>query len=708
MPRVLGPHPTAHGARARDNVVSHHSAQSDRHARPHGRRGSQAQRGHQGVCSSPAGIVGAVSNVYRYSNAERHDAADPNHEPRSHGMLVRSHFPADATQSDIYGAVQHLVADVVHGFNATIFAYGQTGTGKTHTILGMDEASSSSLSGRSGTPVDTTRLELDAAWGIIPRALFELVQQFGNNGVMTCAYLQIYNDKIYDLLADRKRQRPLVLREADDVSIQGLSLVPIATMDDVYAFLRKGKLHRVVRETEMNAASSRSHAILQVHLRSRSGLRQGKLNLVDLAGSEKWNKLVVKPGVEIEEMKSINSSLSALGNCIAALTQAGRKHIPYRDSTLTRLLKDSLGGNTRTVLIATINGRASDETVRTIQFADRTRAVMQCVVLNPTPTVSPRQLQLGLVAARAHIAKLRLKVLELSNVKDKQNEEVQSKLAHFEANIQAKERAIGTLLAQNEAYEAKVRESERQIQQLQHKIQALTTPEKVAAKPCEYDWDRLERGRSLSSLAPIPDPPALAPEKSSTLFKSLYSKPGEKVPVKLQPVMPSVLSTIDATIPVSKSILPTVCTDHQLQGCVLCSLRSKAPASNQLSAMTETTKGRPFAATAASLPRKPPEASSSSVLVASSASSGVCAAHQLSRCILCQSARPKLALPPTSAMPTTSVTAATCAPHRLTNCVLCSHAAQPRFAASSSSIPVIARSSVSFSVTPNHSSSVAR
>ncbi|OQR84923.1 kinesin-like protein [Achlya hypogyna] len=574
-------------------------------------------------------------------------------------------FPADATQQDVYASVRHLVADVVHGFNATIFAYGQTGTGKTHTILGMTEAAT--LSSRSGTP-DLSTEEIPPSWGIIPRALFELVRQFGGDGVMTCAYLQVYNDKIYDLLVDRKRQRPLSLREADidgvpEVAVQGLTHVPIANMTDVHSFLRKGKLHRVVRETDLNAQSSRSHAILQVLVKSRSGLRQGKLNLVDLAGSEKWNKLVVKPGVEIEEMKSINTSLSALGNCIAALTQAGRRHIPYRDSTLTRLLKDSLGGNTRTVLIATINGRASDETIRTIQFADRTRAVMQCVVLNPTPVLSPRQLQIGLAAARAHIAKLKQKLQELATAKE-HHADVQAKLQELERAAQAKEQAIGELIAQNEVYQTRMRDSELQIQKLQETIQALSTPEKPEAKP--VDWDRFERGRyearSMPLLKPLDEPSSVVPSKSSHYFKSLYAKPPERPHLPPQPV----LLAPQTSVPSPRAEVPGVCTEHHLKNCVLCALRSKAPESNQSSADTGGAGRLNSVPSMPSLQRKP---------LPAPASSGVCDAHQLQRCVLCQRSRPK-AVPTAGETPETAVTADPCAPHRLINCVLCTAGAR--------------------------------
>jgi hypothetical protein len=149
---------------------------------------------------------------------------------------------------------------------------------------------------------------------------------------------------------------------------------------DVMKLLEIGNTNRVVRETEFNEASSRSHAVLQlaieIELPNRRGttvIRRSKLTLVDLAGSEKW-VLGSRPGADrVREMTSINRSLSALGNVVAALTTKGRTHIPYRDSKLTRLLQDSLGGNCRTTVIATVAPTLScaDETTSTLLFADR-------------------------------------------------------------------------------------------------------------------------------------------------------------------------------------------------------------------------------------------------------------------------------------------------------------------------------------------------
>ena len=232
--------------------------------------------------------------------------------------------------------------------------------------------------------------------------------------------LQIYNEKIYDLMQDRKREFPLQLRESSGgagnanltasngtVYVRGLSVYRVYSKEEAFALLRKGLRNRAVRSTEFNSDSSRSHTILQLFVtieEEDSGglivLKRSTLSLVDLAGSEKWRASLSQNSVanqlnssgnvnlnqnsvsgmsnttsEIREMSNINTSLHVLGNCVSALIEPGRKHIPYRDSLLTRLLQDSLGGNGKTVFIATIHhpqdlqGHQKDETLSTLQVA---------------------------------------------------------------------------------------------------------------------------------------------------------------------------------------------------------------------------------------------------------------------------------------------------------------------------------------------------
>ena len=232
--------------------------------------------------------------------------------------------------------------------------------------------------------------------GVIPRAVHDMFKVLndaaadGTNAVVSASYLQIYNDKLFDLLADKRRKKTLTIREQDrnhkrEVFVSGLSEYRVANAEDVMVLLQIGGANRAVRGTDANEASSRSHALLQlaveVEIAQDGGstvIRRAKLNLVDLAGSEKWNTRTAMTKDHTSELTHINKSLLALGNCIAALTEDGRKHIPYRDSKLTRLLQDSLGGNTHTTVIASLSPIAANQehTLSTMAFADRARQVM--------------------------------------------------------------------------------------------------------------------------------------------------------------------------------------------------------------------------------------------------------------------------------------------------------------------------------------------
>ncbi|KUF83200.1 Kinesin protein [Phytophthora nicotianae] len=309
-------------------------------------------------------------------------------------------FNEMTNQSDVFDYLRDGVQQVAQGFNCTIFAYGQTGTGKTHTMLGQDlehHLATTSLSPEAP--------ESSPTWGVIPRAiesLFEELQSIsrhGSAGVVHCSYMQIYNNDVYDLLQENKKRMkdPLAVREmikgnAKQIYVSGLSEFRVTNLQETLQLLKTGNRNRAIRATTYNEKSSRSHALLQLAIEVESRglesattiIRRAKLNLVDLAGSEKWDSAVVTGSDRSKELTSINQSLSALGNVISALVNPKRTHIPYRDSKLTRLLQDSLGGNTRTVVIATISPSESavDETISTLQFADRAKSVTIRVKVN--------------------------------------------------------------------------------------------------------------------------------------------------------------------------------------------------------------------------------------------------------------------------------------------------------------------------------------
>eukprot|EP01116_Phalansterium_solitarium_P004861 TRINITY_DN1604_c0_g1_i3.p1 TRINITY_DN1604_c0_g1~~TRINITY_DN1604_c0_g1_i3.p1 ORF type:complete len:359 (-),score=67.23 TRINITY_DN1604_c0_g1_i3:152-1228(-) len=268
-------------------------------------------------------------------------------------------FDENCTQMQVYQETAYpIVQAAIEGYNGTIFAYGQTGTGKTHTMEGVHEVK-----------------ELR---GIIPNSFQHIFDSIALNTkaeYLVCAsYLEIYNENVRDLLSKDPHNKLEVKEHPEKgVYVKDLSQSLVKTVQEMDQVMRWGNNNRSVGETKMNATSSRSHSIYTIVLEmsepSPDGgkplMRKGKLNLVDLAGSERQSKTGAE-GERLTEATKINLSLSALGNVISALVDGKSKHIPYRDSKLTRLLQDSLGGNSKTVMVANM-GPADwnyDETLR--------------------------------------------------------------------------------------------------------------------------------------------------------------------------------------------------------------------------------------------------------------------------------------------------------------------------------------------------------
>ncbi|XP_054651557.1 kinesin-like protein KIF3C [Dunckerocampus dactyliophorus] len=288
-------------------------------------------------------------------------------------------FGRESKQSDIYDdAVRPLVDSVLRGFNGTVFAYGQTGTGKTHTMQGV--------------PGDPERR------GVIPNSfhhIFTHISRTQNQKYLVrSSYLEIYQEEIRDLLR-KDNNRKLELKENPDygVYVKDLSSVVTKNAAEIQHVMNLGDQSRSVGITNMNERSSRSHAIFVVTVEcSQEGpdgedhIRVGKLNMVDLAGSERQSKTGAK-GKRLKEATKINLSLSALGNVISALVDGRSSHVPYRDSKLTRLLQDSLGGNARTVMIATVgpSHRNHAESLATLRYASRAKNIKNKPRVNEDP-----------------------------------------------------------------------------------------------------------------------------------------------------------------------------------------------------------------------------------------------------------------------------------------------------------------------------------
>ena len=293
-------------------------------------------------------------------------------------------FDWTCTQREVYeGAAKPIVDACIEGFNGTVFCYGQTGTGKTHTMEGKDEPASER--------------------GILPQAFHHVFDAIdgappGADYLVRASFLEIYNENIRDLLA--KDQSKTCDLKGDDESgayVKDLTTLVVKSASDLANVLRVGKKNRSVGATLMNADSSRSHSIFTITIETskrRPGdkpgeaphITVGKLNLVDLAGSERQSKTQAT-GERLKEATKINLSLSTLGNVISALVDGKSQHIPYRNSKLTRLLQDSLGGNTKTVMMANL-GPADynfDETMGTLRYANRAKNIKNKPRINEDP-----------------------------------------------------------------------------------------------------------------------------------------------------------------------------------------------------------------------------------------------------------------------------------------------------------------------------------
>ena len=332
-----------------------------------------------------------------------------------------------ATQSDVYRHVQPAVDAALSGVNSTVLAYGQTGAGKTHTLFGgllPGDAPAASASADADDVLDDT---LDGMTTRALRDIFDGAARRGARLAVSASFLEIYNESLTDLLHPSMYGRmPLAIKEdtdTGDIFVRGLTEVPVHSVEGAMRLVRKALRQRTVRSTDMNARSSRSHGVLQLLLEQSSAdaaapVLRARLSLVDLAGSERVSgeRALNLDRQHMREMASINTSLSALASCIAALTQPDRTHVPYRDSLLTRLLQRSLGGNARTLLLAAVSPAlgAVDETLSTLRFADRAKRVTLRATVNPTD--ASESLQQQRARYEAHINRLQREVGRLKAI----------------------------------------------------------------------------------------------------------------------------------------------------------------------------------------------------------------------------------------------------------------------------------------------------
>ncbi|KAF9112249.1 hypothetical protein BGX27_003722 [Mortierella sp. AM989] len=283
-------------------------------------------------------------------------------------------FPWESKQKDVFDySISTIVDDVINGYNGTVFAYGQTGSGKTFTMMGPS-------------------IDDEETKGIIPRIVDQIFTSILASPVsmeytVKVSYMEIYMEKIRDLLNPVNDNLPIHEEKSRGVYVKGLFEVYVSSVSEIHEVMRRGGNSRMVAYTNMNAESSRSHSIFVVTISQKNlvdgSVKSGKLYLVDLAGSEKVGKTGAS-GQTLEEAKKINKSLSALGMVINALTDGKSTHIPYRDSKLTRILQESLGGNSRTTLIINCSPSSYNdaETVGTLRFGTRAKSIKNKAKVN--------------------------------------------------------------------------------------------------------------------------------------------------------------------------------------------------------------------------------------------------------------------------------------------------------------------------------------
>ena len=350
----------------------------------------------------------------------------------------------DSTQKDVFKFIKPCMTYIKEGKNCTILAYGQTGSGKTYTMFGGEWAmndKSTDYEIRKKFNKDKYNFILNEELtidpfsqtnGIIPNLIMNLFQAYGtfgtndNNMIITCSYIQIYNEQVYDLLIEEDekieekkdfnlisgvgkkivekpiKQKPLKIKydKKTGVTLEGVNEIRTPSFYDIFELLRQGEINRKIRQTNRNEMSSRSHTIFIINIQNIKSNVVSKIKLCDLAGSERYDSRESYKKLHFNEMCNINKSLLVLGNVIHSLGQInsntnakspnktnkknGKTFAPYKDSKLTQILEDSIGGNSVTYLIANISPCTEnfEETLSTLKFADRAHSIMSEVSMN--------------------------------------------------------------------------------------------------------------------------------------------------------------------------------------------------------------------------------------------------------------------------------------------------------------------------------------
>lgn len=411
-------------------------------------------------------------------------------------------FSETCSQSTIFSTIANpLLLSCLEGYNVCIFAYGQTGAGKTYTILGPDNMQEK---------------------GLVPRTIDELFSILSNNHankqtVVKASFLEIYNEQIIDLLDNSKKN--LSLREdlRKGVYVEGLSEEAINDSFEAQELLRKGSRIRHIGATSMNIESSRSHSVFTLFFETKRKLENGVLNIkssklsfVDLAGSERQKNVTLISGERLKEGCNINRSLHVLGNVINALvevTDGKTRHIHYRDSKLTFLLKDSLGGNSKTSLIANVNQGSHyfQETFSTIKFAKRVKMIKNSVFINEDITGSSEGLRQEIRRLKQEILSLQLhkgtcfnpnklnheKNSDFKNHGEKSNENYEALLKKFVENSYEVETLLQEELTNSKQEKTKLHEFIKEFHGLEENYRLIISLQKERLKRNSTQFDDL-------------------------------------------------------------------------------------------------------------------------------------------------------------------------------------------------------------------------
>ncbi|KAL2266376.1 hypothetical protein VTJ83DRAFT_5728 [Remersonia thermophila] len=414
-----------------------------------------------------------------------HDARDPHY----------------ATQEDIYDCLgEEFLDHNFEGYHTCIFAYGQTGSGKSYTMMGTPEQP-----------------------GLIPRTCEDLFERIAAAQEETpnisynvrVSYFEVYNEHVRDLLVPVAPHQPpyyLKIRESptEGPYVKDLTEVPVRSLGEILRYMRIGDSNRTTASTKMNDTSSRSHAVFTIMLKQihhdletdETTERSSRIRLVDLAGSERA-KSTEATGQRLREGSNINKSLTTLGRVIAALADpkqhrpsrggASSSVVPYRDSILTWLLKDSLGGNSKTAMIACIAPSDYEETLSTLRYADQAKRIRTRAVVNQVDAVSAAQRDAQIAAMQAEIHQLQIIVGDSRRRFERDAREAEERLEQYQATVRTLQQAM----------EEKSLVAEGKIRSLEMENEALRRHLKLA----------LEALRNPVVVPPPPPPPPPPPDQ---------------------------------------------------------------------------------------------------------------------------------------------------------------------------------------------------